>query len=289
MSAARPEVPAFVSRQVMEAERFYLDLNEVPGRSLSVACGGWERCTPDYQVERQDFPFYGVELVTGGKGRLELQGKDYPLKRGTVFTYGPGVPHRITTDKIQRLEKSYVDFSGDGGLDLLRGSGLLPGTCRVLGEVEQAESTMAELIRAAGLSRPHTQRIGGLMLEVLMLQIADATAFEQGQEQSHQNFLKCRRWIDEHFLETSTAEEVAAACHLHPAYLTRLFTRYGNEAPYRYLMRRKMMYAANLLEVGGRIVREVAEQLGMDAFHFSRVFKRVHGVPPSDFARRRKG
>jgi AraC-like DNA-binding protein len=35
------------------------------------------------------------------------------------------------------------------------------------------------------------------------------------------------------------------------------------------------------------IVREVAEQLGLDPFHFSRVFKRVHGVSPAEFLRRR--
>ncbi len=44
-----------------------------------------------------------------------------------------------------------------------------------------------------------------------------------------------------------------------------------------------MMHAATLLDGGGRIVREVAEELGLDPFHFSRVFKRVHGVSPAEF------
>ncbi len=48
-----------------------------------------------------------------------------------------------------------------------------------------------------------------------------------------------------------------------------------------------MQHAAALLDGGQMIVREVAEQLGLDGFHFSRVFKRVHGVSPAEFLRRR--
>jgi AraC-like DNA-binding protein len=49
-----------------------------------------------------------------------------------------------------------------------------------------------------------------------------------------------------------------------------------------------MRHAAALLDGGKLIVREVAEQLGLDAFHFSRVFKRVHGVSPAEFLKRRR-
>ena len=48
-----------------------------------------------------------------------------------------------------------------------------------------------------------------------------------------------------------------------------------------------MRHAAALLDGGRMIVREVAEQPGLDPFHFSRVFKRVHGVSPAEFLRRR--
>ena len=47
-----------------------------------------------------------------------------------------------------------------------------------------------------------------------------------------------------------------------------------------------MSHAAALLQVPGATVREVAGALGFsDVFHFSRVFKKVNGLPPARFAR----
>jgi AraC-like DNA-binding protein len=54
-----------------------------------------------------------------------------------------------------------------------------------------------------------------------------------------------------------------------------------------FLQRLKMNRAAAMLESGHLLVREVADLLGMDAFHFSRVFKRIHGLSPSTFASER--
>lgn len=281
--------PDFLSTQVLDSEYFYGDLNPSEAHKLTIVCGGWERCMPDYRIRRNGFPFYGLELVTGGLGQLHLGNREFPLHRGVVFSYGPQHAHSITTDSGQRLEKFFLDLTGKAGLELLRAAGLPPGTCRNLGDAGEIHSTWKTLIREGKLSRPHTPRITTLLLEILLLQVADATAFEKGHEQSHQTFLKCRRWMDEHCLEITTAEEAASACHLHPAYLTRLFTRYGNETPYRYLMRRKMTHAAHMLASGSHIVREVAELLEMDAFHFSKVFKRIHGVPPSQLLKSRNG
>ena len=66
------EPPTFVSRQVTEARRFYLNLKPPAGHSLTVVCGGWESCAPDFRVERTDFPFLCLEFVAGGSGSLLL-------------------------------------------------------------------------------------------------------------------------------------------------------------------------------------------------------------------------
>jgi AraC-like DNA-binding protein len=68
------------------------------------------------------------------------------------------------------------------------------------------------------------------------------------------------------------------------AYLSRLFQRFGHTTPYRFLMRLKMNRATELLVDDGMLVKEVAAKLEFaDAFHFSRVFKRVYGLPPGRF------
>ena len=71
-----------------------------------------------------------------------------------------------------------------------------------------------------------------------------------------------------------------------PAYLCRLFGRFGHQSPYRYLVRLRMAQAARRLQSPGTLVKQVAGDLGFtDPFHFSRTFKRVFGVSPGRFIR----
>ena len=281
------EPPSFVSRQVTEARRFYLNLKPPAGHGLTVVCGGWESCAPDFRVERADFPFLCVEFVAGGSGSLTLAGREWPLRRGTVFSYGPGCGHRIESDSADPLRKHFLDFSGRAGGELLRAAGLPPGSCRAAGDPDEVERAFEQVIAAGNHHGPQALRIAALQAEILLLTLAESITAGGGRDQSHQTFLKCRACIEERFLDFSTAAEVAAACHVSPAYLSRLFALHSHETPYHALLRCRMRHAAALLDGGRMIVREVAESLGMDAFHFSRVFKRVHGVSPAEFLRRR--
>lgn len=282
-----PEPPSFVSRQVREARRFYMNLNPAKGHRLTVVCGGWECCAPDFRVERTDFPFLCVEFVAGGSGKLILEGKEWPLRRGTLFSYGPDCPHRIEANQEDPPVKYFLDFCGREGLDLLGQGGLLPGSCRIAANAEELEEAFEQLLATGKKAGPRAERIASLQAEILLLHLGESAPAEGGREQSFQTYLKCRRCIEERFLEFSTATEVAAACHVSTAYLSRLFALHGHEPPYHLLLRCRMSHAAARLDGGDKIVREVAEELGLDPFHFSRVFKRVHGVSPAEFLKRR--
>ena len=101
-----PQRPSFVSTQVVEARRYYLDLRPKSSRGVVVVCGGCERVRPDYLVQRDTFPFSAVEFVAEGEGTLELDGESYKLRPGAVFAYGAGVPHTIRSSP-----RSLSDFA----------------------------------------------------------------------------------------------------------------------------------------------------------------------------------
>ena len=93
-------------------------------------------------------------------------------------------------------------------------------------------------------------------------------------------------------METNTVSEVAEKCFLDPAYLARLFKRFAEESPLQLLTRLKMGRAADLLVNGELLIKQVGEDVGYpDPYHFSRVFKRVYGIPPETFSKtaRRNG
>src|SRR5665213_2552514 len=102
--------PDFFSPQVSEARRFYLDLKPPRGTRLAVVCGGVEHCAPGYAIRRATFPFYSLEYVVRGEGRLKLGQRGFELRPGVVFSYGPGIAQHIDTNAQNPLVKYFVDF-----------------------------------------------------------------------------------------------------------------------------------------------------------------------------------
>ncbi len=274
--------PDFFSTQVSEARRFYLNLKPSPKSRLTVICGGVERCAANYAINRRTFPFYSVEFVAQGNGRLKLQDTEYPLQPGSVFSYGPGIAHTIATDSQATLVKYFIDFSGSESVDILVRSRLKPGTVASVFPPGELVPLFDELIRNGQRGTPGAAEICARLLEGLVLKVADARAPLPGQETlAFATYQHCREHIQRHFLRLRSMAQVAEECHLDNTYLCRLFQRYDHQSPYRLLVRLKMNHAAERLQLPGAMVKQVAEETGFaNQFHFSRVFKSVFGIPP---------
>ncbi len=282
-----PEEPPYLSRQVSDAKRFYLGAPSAPSDDLIVSCGGWERTSPDYVIRRDTFPWLTLELVANGRGTLHFGPRSHTLARGSLFSYGPGIAHRIESDPGDLLSKYYVNFGGRRAADHLSAARMSPGSYQVIENCAEIESALDLMIADGAKTRPQAPMIAALQLHMLLLKLGGTNGDDQRSDRRAQQTLQnCLDYIDRHFLETSTAEQVAAACHVSPSHMTRLFSRFGYASPYDYLVRKKMVHAAELFDSGYLLVREVADRLGMDSFQFSRVFKRVHGLSPSQFVRR---
>ena len=281
-------VPAFLSKQVTSSRRFYHNLSPKPGKALTVVCGGWEECAPDYAIDRKTFAYLSVEFVASGRGQLVLNGQHHPLAAGTVFTYGPGVSHQIQTSPQERLTKYFVDFTGTRGRELLRESKLAAGTCIQLAAPAELRQTFDTLIRIGTSHHRLATRMCALQVELLLLTLVRSPqSSSHSDRRSFATFERCRQHIDTHFLTLDTLDQTAAACHVDEAYLCRLFRRFQDETPFRYLQRLQMQWAAERLQNSGQLIRQVADELRIDAFQFSRTFKRIHGVSPTVFLNNR--
>lgn len=283
-SQTTDNAPTFLSEQVTASRRFYHNLSPKPGRALTVVCGGWEECAADYAIDRKTFAYLSLEFVAAGRGELTLNGQTYPLSAGTVFSYGPGISHRITTSPDDRLTKYFIDFTGTDGRQLLRETKLSPGTCIQLATPTELRQTFDTLIRLGMGHHRLAPRLCALQVELLLLTLVSSPqSASHSDRRSFSTFERCRRHMDAHFLTLDTLEQTAAACHVDVAYLCRLFRRFQDETPFRYLQRLQMQWAAERLQTSGRLIRQVADELRIDAFQFSRTFKRIHGVSPTTF------
>lgn len=282
-------VPTFFSSQVLEADRFYLDASGRSRRPIAVVCGGYEHCGPEYRIDRQDFPYYSIEFVARGKGTLTLAGRTVPLLPGRAFSYGPQVRHVIHSDPADPLVKYFVDFTGRKALKLLADHGLTPGTAVKLAAPEAVLRVFDDLIANGSGSSRYGPAVCATLVELLVLKIAEAATVEDGYRAvAFSTYQSCREYIRQNCLAIKSLEDVAEACHVDEAYLCRLFSRFDSQSPYQYLMQLKMGAAAVRLQREGKLVKQIAYELGFsDPFHFSRAFKNVFGLSPAAFRKLR--
>ena len=280
------EADFFLSR-VTKARRFCLDLEPSAEAALTVVSGGVEDCSPDYDNRRDGFPFHCVEFVAGGFGTLELAGRRHCLVPGSVFSYGPGVPHHIACSPEAPMTKYFVDAAGARAPELLAVASLPPGTAARTKCPADVAAAFEQLVKHGCKEGRRGKEICAALFEALAFILADnVTPQGAAVERALPTFQRVKGIVDAKFLALGSLEEVARVCGLDPAYLCRLFKRFEGETPYRYLTKLKMRHAADLLQGGGALVKEAALAANFDdPYQFSKTFKRVYGVSPEKFAK----
>ena len=277
--------PSFIAGQIQEYRYFFLNLAPSPRSELTVVCGGWERCASDYRIDRNDFEFYGMEYVARGKGVLTVDGSEHKLLPGSIFAYKPFTAHTIRTSPDDPLVKYFIDFSGRAAQQIISRKVLGAHGIAYLHHSQPIHELYEQTLETGLKGGVLAQRLCSLLLELLSLRIEEnAHTPSEALSRARQSFERCRGELQKHFRTIQSVSELATLTHFDPAYLSRLFDRFVGESPHEMLTRLKMNEAAAHLIRGRYTVKEVAARVGFsDPYHFSRVFKKHHGIPPARF------
>jgi two-component system response regulator YesN len=132
-----------------------------------------------------------------------------------------------------------------------------------------ALSTLAE-IRAwfSGLERRIFQWIG-----------------RNDEQKKHRLIAKTKKYILNHHAEPISLHEAAAAINISPGYLSTIFRQETGICFTDYVTEVKIGQAKKLLREAEYKIYEIAELLGyQNAYYFSKVFKKVTGMTPSEYS-----
>ena len=96
--------------------------------------------------------------------------------------------------------------------------------------------------------------------------------------------MNVKKYINDHVSEHLSLNEVAAVFGISPNYLSQLFGKYNETGFSEYINICKVNASKKLLAEGTYKIYEVAELMGFEsAFYFSKVFKKVEGISPTDY------
>jgi two-component system, response regulator YesN len=93
-----------------------------------------------------------------------------------------------------------------------------------------------------------------------------------------------RSYIRKHYNEQIDLSTIANKLGISSAYLTKLFNKYEKCSPIKYLTDLRIAEAKQLLYNTKLTIKEVGERVGyQNQFYFSRVFRKINKVSPSEY------
>ncbi|WP_211771096.1 helix-turn-helix transcriptional regulator [Kutzneria sp. CA-103260] len=222
-------------------------------------------------------------ILDDGVLRFDLDRHDHGTLRSQVVLLPPHIPHDGRTAAPQGFRKRVIYLAEDAlDADLIGAAtdrpnladsllwqrvSRLHGTLAQPGESFEAQSRLALIVDRLGTHlRRHPTRVAPPPRGV-----AD----------------DLHDLLDERLTTGLTLDEAAGLLHTHPAHLVRAFTRRFGIPPHLYLTGRRVELARQLL-LSGLPAGSVAAEVGFyDQSHLTRHFKRMLGVSPARYARRR--
>ena len=109
-------------------------------------------------------------------------------------------------------------------------------------------------------------------------------------EDRNRRMLRARDTMDRSFARPLDIPAVARVAHVSPAHFSRQFSATFGETPHRYVQRRRVERAMELLRETDSPVTEVCFDVGFNSLGtFSRTFRAVVGESPSSYRRRFAG
>ncbi len=275
--------PDYFSQQVEGAQRFYRQPGQGDSRDINVVSGGREICSSVYKIYRESFPYFCFEYVAAGRGDLVLGGIASALYPGAIFSYGPHISHSIRNNQDAPLVKHFVCFEGEKAATLIAENPILSGVLLYTSSPISILNSYEELLQYGLTNTANSHRMCCIIIELLLLKILEtAVPWKESESRAFTTYQRCHEIIRSNFLKLHSLAEIAETCNINPSYLCRLYQKYDSQTPYRQLMRLQMNHAADQLSFSGKLVQDVAGEMGFsDPFHFSRTFKRFLGISPT--------
>ena len=225
-------------------------------------------------------------FIVSGKGQFLIQDQVFPVDVNNLVIINPNILHTEISLNTQPLE--YIVL-GIGGIELATDENSNGQFC-ILNHFESVEisSCLRNILREMELKNTGYEEICQAYMKILMIRLMRNTALTPQAEApviaGNRHCAAIKRYIDLHFKEALTLEQLAEEAHMNKYYLSHSFKREYGISPINYLISRRIDESMYLLAETDLSVSQIAQLLGFSSLsYFSQVFRKAHGISPMDF------
>ena len=234
----------------------------------------------------QKFPqhfheYYVAGYIESGRRQVSCRGALIQAQAGDVVLFNPMESHSCQAVDGQALDYRAINIPAEVlaaalperrpvrlGQIIVQDDALADAILRLhqmIVEEEAPPLRQQAFVELAALLRPYAGRLG--------------------EQAADERLDAVRAYVDEHYQEHLTLEQMAALCGLNKYTLSRAFVRAYGITPYRYLETVRINAAKKLLEAGLEPVGAAMETGFSDQSHFNRFFRQLIGLTPGQYKR----
>lgn len=223
--------------------------------------------------------FYELELILDGAGTYNIDGTDYKIEKGSLFFMSPSSFHHINFTENTRLinfmftlEVCDFDFLCD----------MFDHSPHISLKIEETDIsfiyTLAENMLTAGHGKYVSLLLNCILGKVQGIHTENIEPIKDSQMQY------AMLYIQNHFRENLSLNEVASIANYTPNYFSNKFKEYTGTTFKKYIQDLQFSLAVNMLKKTNFSVTRICYHCGFRDFsNFMVVFKKRYGISPGKF------
>ena len=239
---------------------------------------------PGYYLRRANYDNYLLMHIDSGQLTFVYNGRRQVVTEGKIVLLDCRLPHEYGNLSDQTLVISWLHFNGaladqfyhlatDSCGNVITPPNSYPFT-HTLEKIYRLFANKAP-IREADMSRYITSMLSDLIT------VHPDMPGEISRSEVIENAMA---YINEHFKEAISLQDIAGHVSLSPYYFTRLFTAETGFTPHRFLIATRLGFAKYLLQSGEMSIKEIAFQSGFSSESaFCSTFRKWEGVTPGTY------
>lgn len=229
--------------------------------------------------------------IASGKGQFLIQDQVYPVESNNLVIINPNVSHTEVSLGSQPLEYIVV---GIDGIELASSASSNGQLC-VLDRFESAEisTCLRNMLREMEAKTTGYRDICQAYMEILTIRLMRSTPLSVLSEpQGASGNRQCaavRRYIEQHYKEPLTLDQLSQEAHMNKYYLAHAFKQEYGVSPINHMISRRIDESKNLLVETDLSMSQIAQFLGFSSLsYFSQVFRKTQGVSPMEYRQNAK-
>lgn len=236
--------------------------------------------------------FLELFYVYSGTGRYMVNDRSYDIQEGDIVICNAGVLHGENPSDSRQVRSYCVGISQVSLLGLPDNTLCEPDICPVL-SCGLLQQQIGEIFRLIYLLSNDTKTLGEtctslsislLLLTYELLQSRERHAIIRTQTSSSATADRVRQYLDEHYRESLTLEQISKDLHINAYYLAHTFKNEFGVPPIQYAMKRRIGEAQGLLIDTNIPIGDIADSLGFSSpCHLNTMFNKYVGIPPGKY------